>query len=453
MDSSTPPQYPVEKHEPLASSSLPVYRQDSEFSSVERFKKKRRCFRFICAGLCFYLMMLGTGHFNFMTSFLRSGFSNSDVSFRSWPIPSDITLDKCSEWSEDSLTDRHRHRDLPPAPYSAISSFDLKVSARTLFFLARGHLSNGEINFVSTTNEGDIARVEVVTSYWEANALDYAKVCRVTRGDDEEGLGLFTPSWAAPHERIRLQFSVTVHLPKGVKDSVLRVNALETDLPLFAHHVDDLANKVEFEGVNLRTANAHIVVESISTGTAKITTANSPIEGTFNTSSSLSLVTANAYIKAKIGLENGNGDDSTNVLMSTSNAPIDAVVSLTTPKSSGGKYRIHARTAIGKIDLTVPVAPIDSNIYIDATTSVSPVLVTLPATYEGGFSLETSLKRANVLFDGKKEDPKDEKRKRIFEIFGDRFGRTEGVVAWSDEGKARGDVKIRSSLADVVLSL
>lgn len=56
-----------------------------------------------------------------------------------------------------------------------------------------------------------------------------------------------------------LQFNITVHLPVG--DSHLRINNFETDLPLFAHDVGDLASTVEFRHLSLKGSNMPIVVK------------------------------------------------------------------------------------------------------------------------------------------------------------------------------------------------
>ena len=49
-------------------------------------------------------------------------------------------------------------------------------------------------------------------------------------------------------------------------------------------------------------------------------TSNSSIEGDFEISSSLKLLTANAYIKAKVDLFNDEDAGETNLTMTTSNA-------------------------------------------------------------------------------------------------------------------------------------
>lgn len=61
-------------------------------------------------------------------------------------------------------------------------------------------------------------------------------------------------------------------------------------------------------------------MQSVSAAVGKFKNANSPIEGNFNTSTSLDLATANSAINVVLGLFNADGEEPTSVSMETANA-------------------------------------------------------------------------------------------------------------------------------------
>ena len=88
--------------------------------------------------------------------------------------------------------------------------------------------------------------------------------------------------------------------------------------------------------------------------------------------------------------------------------PIDAVLSLESMGAGtegadqgdiGGKFKITATTTRGTLDLDFIRAPHRSILLLDARTSLKAATVKLPDTYEGKFSLGTTLRRPKVLVD------------------------------------------------------
>ena len=114
-------------------------------------------------------------------------------------VPSDITVDHCisgSGWSNEppamrlSGTFRHRAAATSP-PYSANTSFELPVSSDLLFLLARGSMSGGTVDIMSSPTVSNVAKVHVTVKYYREDVRDRAKVCLVKRRDGENGVGIF----------------------------------------------------------------------------------------------------------------------------------------------------------------------------------------------------------------------------------------------------------------------
>jgi hypothetical protein len=103
------------------------------------------------------------------------------------------------------------------------------------------------------------------------------------------------------------------------------------------------------------------------------------------------------------------------------------------------------------IELDVLAAPLDSNITLSATTNLGAITVKLPTTYEGSFSAATSMSSLAVDFDENAQDPTGKGRKRTMEY--ERIYKTvaRGSIGWSEEGKTRGSVGARTSMAPVTL--
>ncbi|KAK0212095.1 hypothetical protein DFS33DRAFT_1279063 [Desarmillaria ectypa] len=357
-----------------------------------------------------------------------------------WPLPNDLNIDHCAEFREGEFWNGEQ---------SATVSFDLPLNSDKLFLLARGSYTNGWVYVGQSEDVGlDTAKVEVTAKYQD-DELELAKVCKVSRAGNENGIGFFTPRHAH-RSHIHLGFDVRVLLPKAP----LTIQDFRTDLPLFSHHVGMLET-VFFESITLHGAMMPIYVESVSTAVGKFKNANSPIEGKFNTSTSLDLVTANSPINVIVGLFNTGGEESTTVSMESANAPISAGISLlsTAPSSTGGKFGVKAYTARGKIELGFIDASVDSALDLTAHTAMGPVDVTMHPTYEGEFRLATVMGRAEVTTHDEVEDPKGEERKRSvsFERAGGSI--VAGRVWWGEEGKGRGTVDLKTSLSGVKLAL
>ncbi|KAJ7804725.1 hypothetical protein B0H14DRAFT_2383518, partial [Mycena olivaceomarginata] len=115
-------------------------------------------------------------------------------------------------------------------------------------------------------------------------------------------------------------------------------------------------------------------------------------------------------------------------------------------------FDVSAESTNGRVHLDVLAAPADSTVKPRAATTIGGVQVKLPATYEGSFSAATSLGRMSLAVDDETEDPAGRGRKRRVESVVERNGRAvHGSVAWADEGKGRGNVDVRTTLAPISL--
>jgi hypothetical protein len=76
-------------------------------------------------------------------------------------------------------------------PYYAEASFDLPVSSKTLFLLARGAMSSGTVDITTSPTLTDVAKVDVKVHYYHESAIEHAKVCSIQRKRGEAGVGFF----------------------------------------------------------------------------------------------------------------------------------------------------------------------------------------------------------------------------------------------------------------------
>ena len=78
------------------------------------------------------------------------------------------------------------------------------------------------------------------------------------RTDGQLTCALQTPHWGAPHLDRNLRFHIHLRLPAAYPGSPLKVNALSTHLPIFSHHLPELAETVYFDFLDLKSQNAPI---------------------------------------------------------------------------------------------------------------------------------------------------------------------------------------------------
>ncbi|KAJ6582576.1 hypothetical protein DFH09DRAFT_1309531 [Mycena vulgaris] len=394
-----------------------------------------------------------------------------------WPIPSDVSVERCAAWSDIREAGASADGD-EPFPYAADASFALPVSADTLFLLSRSIgrdvLAAGRVDYVQSADVSDTVQVDITARFWHEEHLDGAKTCLLARdGAWQTGVGIFT-NWQGEGRRDKhdkMHFEVTVTLPQAADHGILRINNLSTDLQIFSQIFGDM-NNVAFKSLALKSSLGMIMAESLSTGNASlhtslgairlqsltaesadVETSMGSIEGRFNASNTLTLRNANGPIIVDVNLATDAGGPA-KLHMQTSNGPIEGNITLISSKASDAStFDVTARTSNGRMLLAVRSAPVDAKITLRAMTSLGAVSVSLPATYEGAFRAATSLAAVVVAVDEKAADPAGRGRARQVEYDGKGRGSASGHVGWSEPGMRRGSVSIGTSLAPVTLEL
>jgi hypothetical protein len=90
---------------------------------------------------------------------------------------------------------------------------------------------------------------------------------------------------------------------------------------------------------------------------------------------------------------------------------------------------------------------------LDVSTTFSATKIQLHETYEGRFSLVTTWNKPQVVVDSAVDDPKSEGRRRTVNVDRDMVKVT-GAVWWGDGGGTeRGNVKVGTTWAPVILKL
>lgn len=111
---------------------------------------------------------------------------------------------------------------------------------------------------------------------------------------------------------------------------------------------------------------------------------------------------------------------------------------------------MQAKTAIGGVTLNFPHAPVDSKLELVAHTALAPVDVKVHKSYEGGFSVSTSMARSAVTHE-RVRDPSGQGRERKVEFERQTPGSIQGSVSWG--GKTKGFVDLSTTMSSAVLKL
>jgi len=250
-----------------------------------------------------------------------------------------------------------------------------------------------------------------------------------------------------------------VAFPASIDLNPLRIKTFETDLPLFKHHLSSLHDSVEFEEMFLSTSNADIHADSVTVERGSFRTTNSRITGSFISNRSLSLSSKNGPVQVSVQLKNGPSTTKyeTGVDIRTTNAPVEAQISLVSPgRLSGGKFAVHARTQIDQINIPFLSSPYSASLTMVAETTNGKNEVSLHPAYEGKFEACTSLTSGRPeLHYGDQYDPSGEQRKRLVDIEKWSDGVMRGIVRWGegDGNFGRGSALLKTSNAPISLTV
>ncbi|KAF8625369.1 hypothetical protein AX15_005420 [Amanita polypyramis BW_CC] len=393
-----------------------------------------------------------------------------------FPIPPDLERVRCvwGDGAPDHVPLKASFKKILQAPltfpFKKEEKFELSIDSDNLFFLSRGIYSGGKVTIEQSHEEGDVAKVEVRLEYLRPGGPRIAKVCQFKRGDGEDGIGVFTPKLARYPRHHNLRFFVTIKFPKSNTSDYLYIKKLETDMPDFTQHLVELGKGIFFDDLSLKssngaiisgplvaqqgtieTSNSPVLVDLTSFGPFDITSRNGAIHGTFHATGSLTLKTSNERIKGRVFI-NTNDNEEARLEMITSNSVIDTEVLLTHSNDSApGDFTVLAKSTNSPIRLKISDAPVDSRLFLNAETQNSPVDVILHPTFEGDFEV-TSINFWPTVSVRSPQDPSGKGRERDLQ-FSREGNYVKGSVSWSDEGKERGHVNIKTSNSPAVLRL
>ncbi|KAK2467427.1 hypothetical protein APHAL10511_000662 [Amanita phalloides] len=355
-------------------------------------------------------------------------------------------------------------------PFKREEKFELPIESDALFFLSRGVYSGGVVKIKTSDKHDDVARVKVRLEYLQPGGPKIAKVCQFKRDDGGNGIGVFTPFHARYPRHHNLKFFITIKLPKSNSSDLLHIKRLETDLPNFTHLLGDLGKAGIFlEDVSLRganggiiagsllaqkglieTSNGPVVVHLTSLGPFEVTSRNGAIQGAFNATGSLILRTSHDRIKGPVFL-NTDDSGSASLELTTKDSIIDTDVRLQTD-STGGDFEIVATTSNSPLRVRIREAPLDSKLSLNAKSSNSPVDVVLHPAFEGDFEVSTVHFWPSVSVNSAARDPSGGGRVRDVQVSRNK-NHVSGSVSWSDEGKGRGRVDVKTTNSPAVLRL
>ncbi|KAI0352039.1 hypothetical protein OH77DRAFT_1410038 [Trametes cingulata] len=365
--------------------------------------------------------------------------------------PSDC--DETVNWTLDS---GRGHGDWP---YRAHTSLAFPLDAQELFFRSEGSLAHGTFEVTQSADAGDDATIDIDVWYRVEDALGEATVCHLRPSEDKHGLGIFTRHWEHPHRHeYQLRFHILVRLPATEDDELVVVNAFNTHLPHFSHHLGHLADAAVFKNIHLSSSNAALRADSLNAEVAGLHSTNGRIEGTFNTTKSLDLYTSNGPIVVRANLLSAGEDAGTTASLRTSNGVIQAHVGLytNTSNSTGGAFQVGARSSNGPITLTFVDQPANSQLNTSAVSSNAPVRASVHPGFEGTFELHSAwFAPPSVEQNGPVHDPLGRDRRR--EVHGYKIGKgaMRGQIDWQPkhEDAKSGHVGLETSNAHAILSL
>jgi len=232
----------------------------------------------------------------------------------------------------------------------------------------------------------------------------------------------------------------------------LRIQKLATDVPNFSHQIGRIAETVEFQSIYLEGSNGFINSGTLTAQTADFRTSNGPIEGSFDASTSLSLVTSNSPINVDVGLDNIDPDTSTRLVITTSNGPIRSSISRFSPNAMRSKFEVGITTSNSVLEAEFPISPMNSTLLLSAQTSNARAAVVLDHAYEGEFHVQSS-NFAPRVEQRETEDPLGQGRRKVIDRNREDRGHSEGRIRYDPPGMAASRVRVITSNAEASLTL
>ncbi|PPQ78339.1 hypothetical protein CVT24_006462 [Panaeolus cyanescens] len=379
-----------------------------------------------------------------------------------WPIPSfvEVLSGTCTSGSRGwvNVIDRKDNSQNWGYRYSAETQFQIPLDEVTsLLLVSRGELSWGllSVNVRSDTEPStdmnameDMAIVTVIANYKSQRVMNMGicSVCRIrglestNESETKLGVGIFTPHLGARPSDPLLLFEIVVSLPKMASTRFLR--GLVTDLYRTHHRLGDIS-MYRFGRVDLRTTHMGIEIGALYSNEVSIRTTDSYLIANLDILNLLSVDISNSPVDLNITMIN-SPERASKASLVTSNGPLRANFNLASTTTTDGTFHIDASTNNGAFELSFPEQPLDSKLYLKASSTGSkhPSLLMLNPAYEGTFEIH-SLKHPELVYDPEMEDPSGMHRKRRFEQARyERLGLNIGEVMWEEGHDQRGKVDV-----------
>ncbi|KAG2137331.1 hypothetical protein BD769DRAFT_1437725 [Suillus cothurnatus] len=349
------------------------------------------------------------------------------------PSSQDGTVHQCISGSDWALSSQS----LNQFPYSSEAFLELPVDSDALYLFTRGSQQSGHVDIVQSTQPTDKVGVRVRVGYLTREALNHVNT-------NENGVGILTPafSYFAGNGQ-QLRFDVKITLPAGKNGDALHIKAFETETSNYSQDIADVWNTISFDRMSLRTSNGHVNAKSVTVEDGSIRSSNGAIKGHFNSGSSLKLITSNAPIQASVSLLNEENGTVSELKMITSNGKIDANVDLVTHSGHGGIFDVETHTSNGHVTLEYTDMPINSILRSEARSSNAAMSVKLYSTFEGSFDVMTS-NAAATLKELAVEDPSGQGRRRAVTQRRERY-HIQGSAYWSGSKEIEGHATVKTS--------
>ncbi|TFK18010.1 hypothetical protein FA15DRAFT_675600 [Coprinopsis marcescibilis] len=342
----------------------------------------------------------------------------------SYPVPSDVTVEKCVSWDREDVD-----------PLNAVVASIGGVSIdRGLFFVSRGERSHGWLSVYQGKEELPQGEARVDLRILEPHGhwfLDSVKVCKVKRADGSMGVGVFTPDdlvvpknivvrpswWDGKFQRYHHQapaVMMTVHLPPADASSVLNIDHLDADMPLFKQdlHLVLLRDTVKFNQLSLVTSERDVWVGHANADSLSIVAPNGKISGQFQIGSSIVLRSKRAPVQAHVDVYSGEA--------SIEATTIDSNVHLTTslvglPGQEDSRYKVNASaTETGRVFLDITYLPLFAHLDVGVVAGTGGARARIAENWQGRFNATTTDAKAAARDPGDKVSSlKSNSEKRI----------------------------------------
>lgn len=349
----------------------------------------------------------------------------------------------------------------PNTFYRSKSYFSIELSELDGFYLlARGRFSVGPVTLLveepkhvssaSPSSGKPTVEVEVDARWNDKELLKSCKVCSISRNSTipghrgrEYGVGIYSPEpqYSDPYHHV--SFETIVRFPPSGLHALASLNVTG---PSFSP-VEMSLPGLSFDHIDVNTQNGPVLVRAgsaLASRSARVHTSNGRIEGTYNVSDQLSLLSTNGPIRTLINLaaredERDRDDGTRSVHVKTTNGGISLTYM---PHPSGLVLQSRAETTNGDADVRhstlfegdFSVSALCREAGKEWDTSVVVYMLMLQVCALPLTKLSTSWGKGSVIASDRIRDPTGQNRTRKMHLTRDDHTlgivEMEGEIAW-----------------------